>query len=58
MQLAIGVSLALAAAYITFSGFEPLAPEDDIEFVCPREHPDSVSCGWPVYLPDGTRIEK
>ena len=24
---------------------------------CERKHPDSVSCGWPVYLPDGTRID-
>lgn len=36
---------------------EPI-DEDDIEFVCPREHPESVSCGWPVYLEDGTRIDE
>ena len=31
--------------------------EEDIVFVCERMHPESVSCGWPVYLPDGTRID-
>ena len=24
---------------------------------CIRVHPDSVSCGWPIYFKDGTRYD-
>lgn len=29
----------------------------DIEYVCDQVYEDSISCGWPVYLADGTRYD-
>lgn len=33
------------------------APKEE-EFVCERAHPESVSCGYPIYFKDGTRIDE
>lgn len=32
--------------------------ENILDLPCEQVIEESVSCGWPAYLPDGTRIDK
>lgn len=52
--------IAMACAVIVLSSCQSAETTDerDEPLSCERAHPDSVSCGWPVYLPDGTRIDE
>ena len=58
LGLAWGMAFLLGFGYLNATNIVAEVQTDDIEFYCPKAHPDSVSCGWPVYLPDGTRIDE
>ena len=55
-RLPLIITLSLVGLAIAGCQQAPSPEEERRE--CVREHPESVSCGWPVYLPDGTRIDK
>ena len=52
------VMLALLCAACDQQSGKSTPTEPEESRVCERKHEDSVSCGWPVYLPDGTRIDE